>query len=48
VLKWLREVERSEISAYFMEILLKVLLDTTIDPLDDLKGNGSMPQGGYF
>jgi hypothetical protein len=37
MLKWLNEVGRSEITSYFMEFLLKLLLDTTIDPFDELK-----------
>jgi hypothetical protein len=37
MLKWFNQSGRSEITTYLMEFLLKLLLDITIDPLDDLK-----------
>lgn len=37
MLEWLRKTNAKEISDYFMQLLLKLLLDTTIDPLEDLQ-----------
>ena len=36
MLEWLRKTNPKEIKDYFMQLLLKLLADTTIDPLEDL------------
>lgn len=36
MLEWLRKTDRKQVHDYFMKFLLKLLLDITIDPKDDL------------
>lgn len=37
MLKWLNETDRAEVTDFLMQFLLKLLMDITIDPFDDLK-----------
>ena len=37
MLEWLSTTDRKEIHEYLMKFLLKLLLDITIDPLDDIE-----------
>ncbi len=37
ILEWLNKSNRKSITDYFMNFLLKLLVDTTIDPIDDIK-----------